>query len=152
MDRLFEYHQRRLATIDMTMIRDFESTISWDARLIGIVGSRGTGKTTLMLQHMKSVFGDAPQRMLYLSLDNIWFADNRLVDVVDYFAKRGGTHLFLDEVHRYPFWAAEVKNLYDEYPALHIVFTGSSLLELSTEGGDLSRRALMYELPGFSTP
>lgn len=134
----------------MTMIREFETTISWDARLIGIMGSRGTGKTTLMLQHMKKTFGDELHRTLYLSLDNIWFADNRLVDVVDYFVKRGGTHLFLDEVHRYPFWSTEIKNLYDEYPSLHVVFTGSSLLELSHGRGDLSRRALVYELCGFS--
>lgn len=87
---------------------------------------------------------------MYLSLDNIWFADNRLFEVVDYFVKRGGTHLFLDEVHRYPFWSTEIKNLYDEYPSLHVVFTGSSLLELSNARGDLSRRALVYELSGFS--
>ncbi len=134
----------------MTMIREFETTVSWDARLIGIMGSRGTGKTTLMLQHMKKTFGDELHCSLYLSLDNIWFADNRLVDIADYFVKRGGTHLFLDEVHRYPFWSTEIKNLYDEYPSLHVVFTGSSLLELSNARGDLSRRALVYELSGFS--
>jgi hypothetical protein len=124
--------------------------ISWDARLVGIKGARGCGKTTLILQHILKEFSHDYEKALYLSLDNIWFADHSLIDIADYFVKRGGTHLFLDEVHKYPQWTAEIKNLYDEYPDLYIVFTGSSLLEINDARADLSRRALMYELPGLS--
>lgn len=150
MERLFEYYNRRLQHVDSRVIRDFESMISWDARLVGIKGARGCGKTTLILQHILKEFSHDYEKALYLSLDNIWFADHSLIDIADYFVKRGGTHLFLDEVHKYPQWTAEIKNLYDEYPDLYIVFTGSSLLEINNARVDLSRRALMYELPGLS--
>jgi len=150
MERLFEYYNRRLQHVDSRVIRDFESMISWDARLVGIKGARGCGKTTLILQHILKEFSHDYEKALYLSLDNIWFADHSLIDIADYFVKRGGTHLFLDEVHKYPQWTAEIKNLYDEYPDLYIVFTGSSLLEINDARVDLSRRALMYELPGLS--
>ena len=150
MDRLFEYYRRRLQHTDMALVRNLEREISWNARLVGIKGARGGGKTTLMLQHIKKDFSTNPDVALYVSLDNIWFSNNRLIDLVDFFMKRGGTHIFLDEVHKYPNWAIEIKNLYDEYPSLHIIFTGSSLLEMVKARADLSRRALMYELPGLS--
>jgi uncharacterized protein len=150
MERLFEYYHRRLENTEMSLIRNLESTISWDARLVGIKGARGCGKTTLLLQHIKKEFARDSDKALYVSLDNIWFTDNRLIDLADYFMKHGGTHIFLDEVHKYPNWAMEIKNLYDEFPTLHIVFTGSSLLELVESRADLSRRALVYYLPGLS--
>ena len=150
MDKLFEYYLRRLQNVDMTFVRNLETTISWDARLIGIKGARGCGKTTLLLQHINKMFKQDTAKALYISLDNIWFSNNRLIDLVDHFARQGGTHLFLDEVHKYPDWAIEIKNIYDEYPSVHIVFTGSSLLEIIKARADLSRRALIYELPGLS--
>ena len=150
MDKLFEYYQRRLHNVDMTFVRNLENTISWDARLIGIKGARGCGKTTLLLQHINKMFKDDLSKALFVSLDNIWFSNNRLIDLVDHFAKQGGTHLFLDEVHKYPDWSIEIKNIYDEYPSIHVVFTGSSLLEIIKARADLSRRALIYELPGLS--
>ena len=150
MDKLFEYYQRRLQNVEMTYIRNLENTISWDARLIGIKGARGCGKTTLLLQHINKTFENNLSKALFVSLDNIWFSNNRLIDLVDHFAKQGGTHLFLDEVHKYPDWSIEIKNIYDEYPSIHVVFTGSSLLEIIKARADLSRRALIYELPGLS--
>lgn len=134
----------------MAFIRNLETTISWDTRLIGIKGARGCGKTTLHLQHINKMFKKDISKALYVSLDNIWFSNNRLIDLVDHFAKQGGTHLFLDEVHKYPDWSIEIKNIYDEYPSIHVVFTGSSLLEIIKARSDLSRRALIYELPGLS--
>lgn len=134
----------------MAFIRNLETTISWDTRLIGIKGARGCGKTTLHLQHINKMFKKAISKALYVSLGNIWFSNNRLIDLVDHFAKQGGTHLFLDEVHKYPDWSIEIKNIYDEYPSIHVVFTGSSLLEIIKARSDLSRRALIYELPGLS--
>ena len=150
MERLFENYHRRLEYVDMELIRNLESTISWDARLVGIKGARGCGKTTLLLQHIKKDFATKLDNALYVSLDNIWFANNQLIDLVDYFLKHGGTHIFLDEVHKYPNWAIEIKNLYDEFPSLHIIFTGSSLLQMVDSRADLSRRALVYYLPGLS--
>src|SRR5690554_3464684 len=123
MDKIFEMYERIISSVDMRYIRDLESKISWNARLIGIRGARGVGKTTLMLQHIKKNFPTTLSKVLYVSLDNFWFATNTLYDLADYFVKRGGTHLFLDEVHRYPNWSIEIKNLYDTFPSLHIVFT-----------------------------
>lgn len=150
MNRLYETSRRRIRTVSTRYIRDINTKISWKSRLIGIRGAKGCGKTTLMLQHIRGTFTDEMERVLYLSLDNIWFADHSLVDLADTFVKRGGTHLFLDEVHKYPRWSQEIKNLYDDHPDLHIVFTGSSLLDLLHSRADLSRRALMYDLPGLS--
>ena len=134
----------------MAFVRGLEGQINWNARLICIRGSRGTGKTTLLLQHIKKAFGAKLENVIYVSLDNLYFSDRPLLDFVDSFAKRGGTHLFLDEVHKYPDWSRAIKNIYDDYPELHVVFTGSSLLEILNARSDLSRRALVYMLQGLS--
>ena len=134
----------------MDFVRSLESQINWNARLVCIRGARGTGKTTLMLQHIKKTFGNNLEKVIYASLDNLYFAENSLLDFVDDFAKRGGTHIFLDEVHKYPDWSQTIKNIYDDYPELHIAFTGSSLLEILNARADLSRRALVYDIQGLS--
>jgi predicted AAA+ superfamily ATPase len=123
--------------------------IAWEARMIGIKGARGVGKTTLLLQYIKKHL-PLNEETLYLSLDNIWFAENSLLDLVDEFVKKGGKYLFLDEVHKYPNWAQELKNMYDDYPELKVVFTGSSMLEILNARADLSRRAVVYHLQGLS--
>jgi len=150
MDRLIESYMEKMRTTSLRYIRDIEHQINWDARLIGIRGSRGTGKTTLLLQHIKKTFADDYSKALYASLDHFRFSTNTLLDLADWFKKQGGTHLFLDEVHTYPNWSVHIKNIYDDYPSLHIVFTGSSLLQLIAGGADLSRRALSYTLSGLS--
>jgi hypothetical protein len=150
MERLIEQFRRKIALTQGGSIRSIDTAIDWKARLIGIRGARGVGKTTLLLQHIKNTFADDIQSVLYASLDNLWFSEHRLVDLADEFHKKGGAWLFLDEVHKYPDWAQTLKNLYDDYPDLHIVFTGSSLLEILDARADLSRRALMYELQGLS--
>lgn len=150
MERLFETYYRLINSTDTTFIRSLEEKIDWQSRLIGIRGARGCGKTTLLLQHIKKKFRDRYSKALYVSLDNIWFSNHSLVELADYFIRYGGKYLFLDEVHKYPNWAIEIKNLYDSYPSLNIVFTGSSLLEIIKGRADLSRRALMYELHGLS--
>ena len=133
-----------------TFERELERKINWNARLISIRGSRGTGKTTLFLQHIKKFFSDNLSKVLYVSLDNIYFSNNTLVELAEKFVSHGGTHLFLDEVHKYENWSKEIKNLYDDFPELHIAFTGSSLLEILNGRADLSRRTLVYELTGLS--
>lgn len=125
------------------------SKINWNARLIEIKGARGVGKTTLLLQYIKANL-PLDQSTLYVSLDNIWFSENRLSTMTDTFVKQGGKYLFLDEVHKYPNWTQELKNIYDDYPDLQVVFTGSSLLEILNSRVDLSRRAIAYTLQGLS--
>lgn len=148
MQRLIGHYTRLLANTKLTKKRYLFYQIDWKNRLIGITGSRGTGKTTLLLQHIKQE--KMENTSLYVSLDNLYFAQNTLSDLAHEFYLSGGTHLFLDEVHRYSNWAVEIKNLYDSYPDLHIVFTGSSILEIYKTQADLSRRSIMYSLTGLS--
>ena len=123
--------------------------IHWSSRLIGIKGARGTGKTTLLLQWLKSL--NLPShKAVYFSLDDIYFSTNSLKETMVSFYDKGGEIVVLDEVHKYPNWSKEIKNLYDFYPKLKIVFTGSSILDISKQEADLSRRAVIYELPGLS--
>jgi predicted AAA+ superfamily ATPase len=149
MEELFEDFNRLIEATKSDFERYLYSDIDWDDRLIGIVGPRGTGKTTLILQHIKNHVG-LHKNALYVSLDNIWFAKIGLKATVHQFQIMGGTHIFIDEVHRYPNWAIEIKNIYDSYPDLHIVFTGSSMLEIYKSNADLSRRAISYHLNGLS--
>lgn len=149
METLIRNYIRLIDSTPVNFQRYLYNTIDWQDRLIGITGARGTGKTTLLLQYIKNNFTDRT-RAIYVSLDNIWFAKNSLTDLVEYFYTHGGTHLFLDEVHRYPNWSIEIKNIYDSYPEIHIVFTGSSILEIYKSNADLSRRAIHYHLQGLS--
>ncbi len=123
--------------------------IDWNSRLIGIVGAKGTGKTTLLLQHIKKTFSNR-KKALYVSLDDIWFSSHSLSELAEMFYLQGGTHLFLDEVHKYKNWDVEIKNIYDSYRSMNIVFTGSSMLEIFEASVDFSRRAVVYELRGLS--
>lgn len=123
--------------------------INWNNRLIGIKGARGTGKTTLLLQKLKAL-QLSPTQGTYWSLDDFYFTTHSLVETAEEFFKKGGEFLFLDEVHKYENWSIHIKNLYDFYPDLKIVFTGSSIIDISREEGDLSRRMLMYTLLGLS--
>lgn len=150
MQKLKEIFRKKMTQTQIKFIRSIMNKINWDARLIGIKGSRGVGKTTLLLQYIKLNFAENLQSILYVSLDNIWFSENKLIDLADNFAKEGGKYLFLDEVHKYPGWSMEIKNIYDDYPELKVVFTGSSLLEIHKANGDLSRRALIYNMQGLS--
>lgn len=149
MEELYQDFNRLIEATKLDFQRYIYPEIDWEDRLISIVAPRGTGKTTLILQHIKKSF---PQRKkaLYISLDNIWFTKTELKPTVHEFYMLGGTHIFIDEVHRYPTWAIEIKNLYDSYPDLHIVFTGSSILEIYKSNADLSRRAITYHLHGLS--
>lgn len=149
MERLFEIFAKKIALTDTRFVRNLVNEIEWSARLIGLRGARGVGKTTLLLQYIK-LNHPLDGTVLYASVDNIWFSEHKLYDVATDFAKRGGRFLFLDEVHKYPNWSQELKNIYDDLPELNVVFTGSSLLEILNGNADLSRRAIVYEMQGFS--
>ncbi len=149
MDILFEKSYQKIERVQIGFVRGLMDDIKWSSRLIGIRGARGVGKTTLLLQRIKLSFPKT-DTVLYTSLDDLWFSRYRLSELIDAFAKRGGKYLFLDEVHKYPNWSQELKNAYDDFPELHIVFTGSSLLEILNARADLSRRAVVYEIQGLS--
>ena len=149
MEELLEQSESAIERVPITIKRYLYREINWEARLIGIKGARGTGKTTLLLQwlHEKGLPG---HKAAYFSLDDFYFTTYSLVDTAKTFHKQGGEVLVLDEVHKYPNWSMEIKNIYDRYPELQIVFTGSSIIDIARQEGDLSRRALMYELHGLS--
>ncbi len=146
---LYRNSHRVVSQVSMDFKRDLHSIINWNARIIGIKGPKGVGKSTLLKQHIKETFPDDSQ-VLYVSLDNMWFANNSLADLVEYHYTHGGTYLFLDEVHKYEHWQTYIKNIYDDYPTMHVVFTGSSMLKLDKGEGDLSRRVAMYTMNGLS--
>ena len=149
LDEIMRSFRNKMAVVGTTFHRGLYTKIDWDDRLIGIKGPRGSGKTTMLLQRIKENFGDNG-KALYISLDNLWFASHSLMDLVDYHYTHGGTHLFIDEVHHLPYWQTLLKNIYDDFPMLHVVYTGSSMLRIDHTQGDLSRRQLVYHLPGLS--
>lgn len=122
--------------------------ISWDSRMIGIIGPRGVGKTTMILQYIKEKLDS--KKALYVSADDLYFSENRLFDLAENFSKNAGQYLFIDEIHKYADWSRELKNIYDSLPTLKVVFTGSSVLDILKGSSDLSRRALIYKLQGLS--
>lgn len=150
MKQLFATFYQLKERISLDFMRYLYHDIRWDNRLIAITGARGTGKTTLMLQYIKKHYPGYGSDVLYVSLDNIWFTTHSLYDLADEFQKMGGKALFLDEVHKYPTWSREIKNIYDSYPDMKVVFTGSSLLEIHKGEADLSRRAIIYHMHGLS--
>ena len=149
MERLKQISESRLQRVPTEFTRFLIDEIHWGDRMIGISGARGSGKTTLILQHMKSSL-TAGTEALYVSLDDIYFAGNPLVLFAEEFYRKGGEYLFLDEVHKYPEWSRELKNIYDNLPDLKIIFTSSSALDIYKGSYDLSRRAVVYNLPGLS--
>ena len=149
LDRIYEISERRAAETDLSFRRYLCGAIDWTPRLVAVLGPRGTGKTTLLLQRMKETDGGAPSA-LYLSLDNVWLSPREAYEVVEYHVKHGGTSLYLDEVHFLEGWQTLVKNLNDDFRRLRIAYTGSSLLRIEKAGGDLSRRQASYRLAPMS--
>lgn len=141
-DRIYAISERRLGETDTTFHRHCYSTIDWSGRIVCLLGPRGTGKTTILLQRMKES-GGAEGSALYLSLDNVWISAREAYELAEHHVTHGGTRLFLDEVHFMEGWQTLVKNLYDDFPRLRIAYTGSAMLRLEKSGGDLSRRQLV---------
>ncbi|MCK9256301.1 MAG: AAA family ATPase, partial [Bacteroidales bacterium] len=150
MESLATQFQQRLQYVSVDFVRSIMDEINWEAQLIGIKGARGIGKTTLLLQYIKLHLSEELDKTMYVSLDSVWFSNYSLLDFAGEFERKGGKYLFLDEVHKYQNWAQELKNIYDSYPLLKVVFTSSSLLEILNARADLSRRAVIYTMQGFS--
>jgi len=149
LDEILRIYNRRLQGTPEGFKRYLIDKIDWRDNLIAIKGAKGTGKTTMLLQHIKESFTDK-DKALYLSLDNLWFETHSINDLIEYHYTHGGTHLFLDEVHYFPNWRTLIKNINDDYPGLHVVYTGSSMLKIDSGVADLSRRQLPYTLHGMS--
>ncbi len=149
MEKLLLLSQRKVQETSLEFQRFLLDKIDWEERLIGILGARGSGKTTLLLQHLKK---DLPKdgTASYVSLDDFYFTENKLIDFAEYFHLQGGRILLLDEIHRYPTWSRELKLIYDNFPGLKVVFTSSSILEIYKGEADLSRRLVSYNLPELS--
>ena len=148
MDRLYAYMRRQLEGTTATFHRYIYPHIAWENHMLGLVGPRGVGKTTLFLQRIKEAHSLADT--LYISADHMYFADHTLFETVETFCANRGTYLFVDEVHKYPNWSRELKMAYDSFPDLHLYFTGSSVLDIEKGESDLSRRAPKYIMQGLS--
>jgi len=148
MDDLLIEFQTKISRLSLSFQRSLISQIDLSNRLIAIKGARGAGKTTLLLQVAKLYF--PVKTTLYISLDHIYFYENKLYDLARQFVQFGGTHLLLDEVHKYPNWSREIKLIYDNFPELKVLFTSSSMLEIYKSESDLSRRAITYNLKEMS--
>lgn len=151
METLIRRHLNRMQTVNLDYVRTMMGEVDWQERLIMIKGQKGVGKTTMMLQRIMDTFGTTNTAdVLYVSLDNIYFSTNRLLDFIESFHSQGGRYVFLDEVHKYKGWSLEVKNAYDEFPDMHLILSGSSLANLNDGEADLSRRCITYSMPGLS--
>lgn len=145
---LYSYMEELLKYTPTDFSRYMLQRIDWNSRLVGIIGPRGIGKSTMILQHI--IRNQEDGHHLYVSADNIYFLNHRLATFADEFVKDGGTHLYIDEIHKYKNWSTELKQIYDVHPALHVVFTGSSVIDIRDGEADLSRRALIYSMQGLS--
>ena len=149
MQRLNAIFLHLIDEVSLDFTRYLYGQINWDNRLILLKGPKGVGKTTMLLQHIKRTFPNV-DKAFYASADNSWFATHTIVDLAEYLVSHGVTHLFLDEVHKYNNWDKHIKEVYDSFPKLHIVITGSSMLQLNETEADLSRRCRTYTMQGLS--
>lgn len=148
MERLFAQYRALLDRTDTRLLRYLHPKINWENRIVAILGARGVGKTTLLLQQIK--LNNEIAKTLYVSADDFYFSTNTLYDLAYQFQLNGGENLYIDEIHKYTNWSKEIKMMYDNLPKLKIVFTGSSILDLYKGTDDLSRRVIRYHLQGLS--
>lgn len=148
MDRLQKNFDLVLRNIPTSFQRYMYQRINWDNRLLGLVGPRGVGKTTLVLQY--SLLQLNRNETLYVTADDLYFSNHTLLDLADKFERLGGKTLIIDEIHKYKEWSRELKLIYDYHAKLKVIFTGSSILDITKGTSDLSRRAVMYQMQGLS--
>ncbi len=145
---LVEFMEGQLNQTNSSFHRYMYNRVSWESRMFGLVGPRGVGKSTMVLQYVKEHRGG--RRMMYVAADHLYFSSHTLVDMVDEFVKENGEQIFIDEIHKYENWSRELKQIYDSYPGLKVGFTGSSVLDIYKGFSDLSRRAPVFMMQGLS--
>ena len=150
MDTLLKKHDRLWEITPLEIVRQWAYSINWDARLMAIRGPKGVGKSTMMLQYIKQHYAYMDRQALYVSCDDAYFATHSLLDLAEQFYLTGGKHLFIDEIHKYENWSREIKEIYDSYPTMKMVISGSSLLSLTAGDADLSRRCINHDIQGLS--
>ena len=148
MQALYDQFKQLLELTPMNFFREQHDTINWEVRILGVLGQKGVGKSTLILQHIKR--SGKLNESLYVVADDIYFSAHTLFDTAKEFFARGGKYLYIDEIHKYEHWSREIKNIYDNVPLLNVIYSGSSLLDLKEGGEDLSRRVIEYHLPVWS--
>ncbi|MBE6245965.1 MAG: AAA family ATPase [Bacteroidales bacterium] len=149
MDTLQQTYRIKLDLIPIDYVRSFHDDVNWKNRLIGILGQKGVGKSTMLLQHIKLY--DKVEESLYVQADDFYFAGHRIYDLALEFFQQGGKRLYIDEIHKYKGWTTEIKMIYDQLPLLQVVYSGSSILDLKRGGkADLSRRTIEYTMPVLS--
>lgn len=147
-ESLYAYMRLQLELTTSGFHRYLYERVNWSARMVAITGARGVGKSTMVLQYLKSQPSDS--KFLYVSADHTYFSTHSLVDVADEFSKDSGQLLVIDEVHKYSDWSRQLKQIYDTHPDMRIIFTGSSVLDIMDGVADLSRRVLHYTMYGLS--
>lgn len=145
---LVEFMEGLLKQTTSTFHRYMYDRISWESRMFGLVGPRGVGKSTMILQYIKE--HREKRRMLYVTADHLYFSSHTLAETVDEFVKEGGEQIFIDEIHKYENWSRELKQIYDSHTDLIVGFTGSSVLDIYKGFSDLSRRAPIFMMQGLS--
>jgi len=150
MEELFKTHRLLINNLKTKFRRDFIDNIFWNEQLLGIKGARGIGKTTLILQYIKENYPINSEDCLYVNMENLNFKFKNIYELAEKCEQNGVKHLFIDEIHKQPNWIVQLKNIYDTFQNLKIVFTGSSILELDHSKADLSRRCIMYNMRGLS--
>lgn len=147
---LINYMKEQLELVSLAFKRYNYDKLPWEARLVGLMGSRGVGKSTLILQHIKSKSPEEQAKSLYVSADHSYFTTSTLIETANQFVREGGEWLYIDEVHKYEGWSQELKQIYDSHPGLHVFFTGSSILDIIDSEADLSRRVILFDMQGLS--
>lgn len=147
---LINYMKEQLELVSLAFKRYNYDKLPWEARLVGLMGPRGVGKSTLILQHIKSKSQEEQAKSLYVSADHSYFTTSTLIETANQFVREGGEWLYIDEVHKYEGWSQELKQIYDSHPGLHVFFTGSSILDIIDGEADLSRRVILFDMQGLS--
>lgn len=147
---LINYMKEQLEPVSLAFKRYNYDKLPWEARLVGLMGPRGVGKSTLILQHIKSKSPEEQAKSLYVSADHSYFTTSTLIETANQFVREGGEWLYIDEVHKYEGWSQELKQIYDSHPGLHVFFTGSSILDIIDGEADLSRRVILFDMQGLS--
>jgi len=150
METLLKKHKTLISNVNMDIVRRIMDEISWERQLVAIRGPKGVGKTTLIRQYIKKNYGTSAGEALYCVMDSMYFTTHSLLELAEQFHLLGGKHLFLDEVHKYPTWSREIKEIIDLYPDMKVTFSGSSLIQILNADADLSRRVLSYTMDGLS--